>query len=60
MTHCGHYSPPLTDHELRLAAENLDEYLALAWEIMLDPQTSLDHPQIPGQDSSVGKVEKNT
>lgn len=49
--------PTLTDDELRLAAERLDQYLVLAWEIMEGAEGSLDPPRIPGQDSNVGKVE---
>jgi hypothetical protein len=30
--------PSLTDEELRIAGENLDAYLALAWEIFQDMQ----------------------
>jgi hypothetical protein len=30
--------PSLTDEELRIAGENLDAYLALAWEIYQDMQ----------------------
>ena len=34
--------PTLTDEELRIALENLDRYLELAWEIVEDAQVSFD------------------
>ena len=34
--------PTLTDEELRIALENLDRYLELAWEIIEDAQVSFD------------------
>ncbi|MGC9224934.1 MAG: hypothetical protein ACP5E2_13485 [Terracidiphilus sp.] len=34
--------PALTDEELRIAVENLDRYLELAWEIIEDAQANFD------------------
>ena len=34
--------PGLTDEELQLTAESLDQYLALAWEIMQEAERPLD------------------
>lgn len=52
--------PTLSNEKIRIVAESLDEYLALAWEIMRDADASLDRLPIPGQDSDVGKVEQHT
>jgi len=48
--------PTIADDKVRLAAEKLDEYLVLAWEIIEDMEpirSKLDGPRIPGQDASV-------
>lgn len=53
--------PNIEGDELRLAVEIFDQYLLLAWEIMQDIEPlsdALDRPDIPGQDSSAGKVDQ--
>lgn len=55
--------PGLSENELSLAAENLDRYLEVAWEIMQEqesPQMGIDRARIPSQDARAGKVEQKS